>query len=67
MSADYVDDRHERQWGWGICVVCGVDCEEDDYDEDRRSSVCKDCRAEQREQQRLSDEDRLALEVFARR
>jgi hypothetical protein len=64
MKAYYVDDRNERPWGWGICYLCGHDCEsESDYDELEQRSTCEACR----ERQVQSDEERLKLEVFTRR
>ena len=56
------DDYPDRPWGWGVCE-CGADCEEDDYDEDRRVSTCPACRARQAQ----SAEERHAHEVFVKR
>ncbi len=39
--------RDERPQGWGICRWCGKDCDEADYDEQRRSSIHAVCEAQE--------------------
>jgi hypothetical protein len=59
-----MDLKDLRPWGWMICSECGHDCDDEaDYDELEQRSTCPACR----ERQRQTDEERLALEVFARR
>ena len=33
----------DRPVGWGVCVVCGEDCEEQDYNEQMCTSTHRDC------------------------
>lgn len=37
-------DSDERPFGWGVCAVCGEDCEEQDYDPLIRRSAHPECR-----------------------
>lgn len=52
----------DRPYGWGICG-CGADCEESDYDEDARVSICPACRARLAQ----SEDERQTDEIFTRR
>lgn len=59
-----MDNNDERPWGWMVCHLCGLDCEdESDYDETTRVSTCPACRT----QQQLSADEEQADEVFTRR
>ena len=33
----------DRPFGWGVCVVCGRDCKEQDYNATTRQSLCQTC------------------------
>jgi hypothetical protein len=58
-----MENNDERPYGWGRCYLCGEDCEEDDYDDDKRRSTCKKCHARQAQ----SADELQAEEVFTRR